>query len=594
MSLVVVFLPTAFMGGVPGLFFKQFGWTAVIAVLASLLVARLLTPLMAARWLRVGQAEDHSDGRLMPGYLSTVQWCLGHRKTTMVGAFIFFLASLALAPLLPSGLIPPSDAGYTTINIELPPGSPLESTLRVAQYARVAIKDVPGITSVLTTVGDAQLGSGGSEGDTQRAGESRKGALIVTLSPRDVRAKQVVVENMIRERLLGVPGARFHVGAGRPGEKMELILASDNAQALKASAQEFQHQLLSLPGLSNIGTTASLERPEIIVRPDFRRAAERGVTTAAIGELVRIATSGDFDAQVARLNLDGRQIYMRVRIADAARQDLDKLSNLRVRGRDGPIPLSSVAKLSIESGPSQIDRYDRHRYVTVDADLGGTPLGAALNAALDLPAARGLPSSVKLIQSGDAETAAELASGFGVAIMVGVLCLFCVLALLFQDFLQPITILSVLPLSFGGAFVALLVARSELDLPAMIGVVMLIGIVSKNSILLVEYTVVAIRDHGLPRDEAVLEACHSRVRAIVMTTFAMTAGMLPLALGFGADSSFRQPMAVAAIGGLLSSTALSLLVVPVVFTYVDGFERRLRSIWHREPSAAAMGAILNQ
>jgi multidrug efflux pump subunit AcrB len=594
MSLVVVFLPTTFMGGVPGLFFKQFGWTAVIAVLASLLVARLLTPLMAARWLRVGQAEDHSDGRLMLGYLSTVQWCLGHRKTTMVGAFIFFLASLALAPLLPTGLIPPSDAGYTTINIELPPASPLESTLRVAQYARVAIKDVPGITSVLTTVGDAQLGSGGSEGDTQRAGESRRGALIVTLSPRDVRAKQVVVENMIRERLLGVPGARFHVGAGRPGEKMELILASDNAQALKASAQEFQHQLLSLPGLSNIGTTASLERPEIIVRPDFRRAAERGVTTAAIGELVRIATSGDFDAQVARLNLDGRQIYVRVRIADAARQDLDKLSNLRVRGRDGPIPLSSVAKLSIESGPSQIDRYDRHRYVTVDADLGGTPLGAALNAALDLPAARGLPSSVKLIQSGDAETAAELASGFGVAIMIGVLCLFCVLALLFQDFLQPITILSVLPLSFGGAFVALLVARSELDLPAMIGVVMLIGIVSKNSILLVEYTVVAIRNHGLPRDEAVLEACHSRVRAIVMTTFAMTAGMLPLALGFGADSSFRQPMAVAAIGGLLSSTALSLLVVPVVFTYVDGFERRLRSIWHREPSAAAMGAILNQ
>lgn len=183
MSLVVVFLPTTFMGGVPGLFFKQFGWTAVIAVLASLLVARLLTPLMAARWLRVGQAEDHSDGRLMLGYLSTVQWCLGHRKTTMVGAFIFFLASLALAPLLPSGLIPPSDAGYTTINIELPPGSPLESTLRVAQYARVAIKDVPGITSVLTTVGDAQLGSGGSEGDTQRAGESRRGALIVTLSP---------------------------------------------------------------------------------------------------------------------------------------------------------------------------------------------------------------------------------------------------------------------------------------------------------------------------------------------------------------------------------------------------------------------------
>jgi len=205
---------------------------------------------------------------------------------------------------------------------------------------------------------------------------------------------------MLREKLLAVPGARFHVGAGRPGEKMELILASDNAKALKASAQELQHQLLGVPGLSNISTTASLERPEIIIRPDFQRAAERGITTAAIGEVARIATSGDFDAQAAKLNLDGRQIYLRVRVADAARQDLDTLAKMRIRGHDGPVPLSSVAHLSIESGPSQIDRYDRHRYVTVGADLGGTPLGAALKAALDLPAARGLPSSVRLIQSG--------------------------------------------------------------------------------------------------------------------------------------------------------------------------------------------------
>ncbi len=594
MSLVVVFLPTTFMSGVPGLFFKQFGWTAVTAVLASLLVARLLTPLMAARWLRLSPARDHGDGRLMPWYLATVRWCLGHRNTTAVGAFAFFLASIALAPFLPSGLIPPSDSGYTTVEIELPPGSSLDSTLRIAEHARAAIADVPGIASVLTTVGDSQLGGGGPEGDTQQAGEARRGALIVTLSPRDARERQVVIENMLRARLLAVPGARFHIGAGRPGEKMELILASDNAQALKASAQELQHQLLSVPGLSNISTTANLERPEIIIRPDFRRAAERGITSAAIGEVARIATSGDFDAQVARLNLDGRQVYMRVRIADAARQNLDTLANMRLKGRVSPVPLSSVADLSLESGPSQIDRYDRHRYVTVDADLGGMPLGAALKAALDLPAARGLPSSVRLIQSGDAETAAELASGFGIAIVVGVLCLFCVLALLFKDFLQPITILSVLPLSFGGAFVALLVARSELDLPAMIGVVMLIGIVTKNSILLVEYTVGGIRDRGLLRDAAILEACRKRARPIIMTTFAMTAGMLPIALGFGADSSFRQPMAVAAIGGLLSSTALSLLVVPVVFTYVDGLERRLRMMWRRAPRSSTPVVSLSE
>ena len=432
---------------------------------------------------------------------------------------------------------------------------------------------------MFTTVGDSRQGSGGSQGDAPIAGEVRNAALILALTPRDRRARQVDIENALRAKLLTVAGARFHVGAGRPGEKMELILASDNEQALKASAEALQRGLLGVRGLSNISTTASLERPEIVLRPDFRRAAERGVTTAAIGDAIRIATSGDFDAQVARLNLDDRQIYIRVQMADASRQSLDTLANLRVQGRDGPVPLSTVADLSIKSGPSEIDRYDRRRYVTVDADLGGTPLGAAVQAAENLPAARGLPSSVKLIQSGDAETAAELAAGFGVALVVGALCVFCVLALLFEDFLQPITILSALPLSIGGALVALLLAHSELDLPALIGLIMLMGIVSKNSILLVEYAILGMRDRGLTRREAILDACRKRARPIVMTTAAMTAGMLPIALGYGADASFRQPMAVTVIGGLLSSTALSLLIVPTVFTYVEGLKRRLRKLW---------------
>lgn len=579
MSVVVVFLPTTFMAGVPGLLFKQFGWTAVIAVLASLLVARLLTPLMAAQWLTIHPVQKRPDGPWMKRYLSAIHWCLQHRKLAAAGAALFFIVSIALVPLIPSGLIPPADSGFTTINIELPPGSSLQNTLRVANAARTAIADVPGIKEVFTTVGDAQeIGRG-----AQLAGEVRKGALILTLAARDRRARQVVIENALRAKLVGVPGARFHIGSGRPGEKMELILASDNAQALKGSAQELQRQLLGVGRLSNISTTASLERPEIIVRPDLERAAERGVTTEAIGDVVRVATSGDFDGLVARLNLDNRQVYMRVRVADAARQDLSTLANMRVPARQGTVPLSSVASLSIESGPSQIDRYDRHRYVTIDADLGGTSLGAALSAAKALPAIQGLPSSVKLIQTGDAETASELASDFSIAILVGVLCVFCVLVLLFKDFLQPITILSALPLSLGGAFIALLVVRSELDLPSMVGLIMLMGIVSKNSILLVEYAMVGIRDRGLSRQDALLDACHQRARPIVMTTVAMSAGMLPLALGFGADSSFRQPMAVAVIGGLLSSTALSLLIVPVVFIYVDEFERWVRRALARDP-----------
>ncbi|WP_230640695.1 efflux RND transporter permease subunit [Ralstonia solanacearum] len=304
---------------------------------------------------------------------------------------------------------------------------------------------------------------------------------------------------------------------------------------------------------------------------------------------MRIATNGDFDAQVAKLNLDNRQVPIQVRIPDAARQDMDVVANLRVHGRNGLVPLASVADIAVESGPSQIDRYDRRRYVTVSADLGGTPLGQALAEAKALPAAQAMPSSVKLIETGDAEIMMELLGGFGMAIVIGLLCVFCVLVLLFHDFFQPLTILSAVPLSLGGAFVALLLSKGMLSIPSMIGLVMLMGIVTKNSILLVEYAVVGIQERGLSLHEALIDACHKRARPIVMTTVAMIAGMLPIALGLGADASFRQPMAIAVIGGLVTSTGLSLLVVPVAFTYVDGLERRVRRFF--SGSTAHTGAL---
>jgi len=573
LALVVVFLPTALMPGVAGLFFQQFGWTAVIAVLASLLVARLLTPMMAAYLLKphAPRSQGDADGRLMQGYLRVVRWCLAHRKTTLAAAAAFFVGSIALVPLIPNGLIPASDRGYTTVSLELPPGSSLADTLAVAAAARSALAGVSGIQSVFTTAGNAQQLGGGQA----LAGDVRRGALTLTLAPRDTRPPQAQIETAVRRALATVPGARFSLGTGTAGEKMSLLLASDNASALKASAQALERDLRSVGRLSNITSTASLERPEITIRPDAQRAAERGVTTAAIAETARIATSGDFDAQQAKLNLDNRQVGIRVRVGDAQLQDLDAIANLRVPARSGQVPLSSVADVTVESGPSQIDRYDRKRYVTLNADLGGMPLGEALAAAQALPAVQNLPAGVKLIQTGDAESAAELVTGFGQAMLTALLCLLCVLIMLFKDFLQPVTILSAIPLSLGGAFVALLLGHSELDVPAMIGLVMLMGIVTKNSILLVEYTIVGRRDRGLGLFDALLDACHKRARPIVMTTVAMIAGMLPIALGFGADASFRQPMATAVIGGLITSTALSLLVVPVVFTYVDAVEKFL-------------------
>ena len=586
LSLVVVFVPTALMGGIPGLIFEQFGWTAVIAVLTSLLVARLLTPMLAAHFLKSHPPKNHGDGPVMRRYLGAIRWCLAHRRRTAIYATLFLIASVALLPFIPTGLIPASDGGFTNVSIELPPGSSLNGTKDVAVTAAEALRGVNGIVHIFTTVGNAQQAGFGQ----QQAGEVRRASLVLTFAARGQRPRQNEIENTVRAALMKVPGARFTVGLGGLGEKLNLVLSSDDTPALKATAQAFERQLRGVGSLSNVTTSASLERPEIVVRPDMQRAAERGVTAAAIGSIVRVATSGDFDQNVARLNLDNRQVYIRVRIPDLARQDVATLQNMRITGRGGLVPLSSVASLSMESGPSEIDRYDRHRYVTVSADLGGMPLGLALNAAHDLPAAKEMPGSVVLKQSGDAETANQLMSGFAMAIVVGILSVFCVLVLLFRDFMQPITILSAIPLSLGGAFLALLVVHSELDIPSMIGFIMLMGIVSKNSILLVEYAIVGIRDRGLSRRDALIDACHKRARPIVMTTVAMIAGMAPVALGLGADSSFRQPMAISVIGGLLTSTALSLLVVPVVYTYIDDFEHFLKRLFRRPGLAQAQPA----
>lgn len=577
-TIAAVFLPTAFMSGIPGLIFKQFGWTAVIAVLVSLLVARVLTPMMAAHLLKPYEPVDENT-KALRAYLRAAEWCLAHRKLTVAGAAAFFAASLLLVPMLPTGLIPAQDRGFTNVSVELPPGSSASQTLAVAEDVRRAIADVPGIASIFTTVGEAQQVAGG----TPLVGEVRRGSLTLTLAPRGERASQLQIENRVRERLAIVPGARFAIGGGgAPGEKLSVILSSDNAAALKSTAQALERDLRTVRYLSNISSTASLERPEIIVRPKLERMTEQGVTTAAIGETLRIATSGDFDPQLAKLNLDARQVDIRVRFPDVAREEFSTFQNLRVPARGGgSVPLASVADVSIGSGPAQIDRYDRHRYVSVSADLGGAALGDALAAAYALPSMVSRPTNVDLLETGDAELMVELFSGFGIAMITGVLCVLCVLILLFRDFLQPFTILSALPLSIGGSLLALLVTGSSLNLPSLIGMVMLMGIVTKNSILLVEYTITGMRELGLSQHDALVDACRKRARPIVMTSVAMIAGMLPLALGLGADASFRQPMAITVIGGLITSTALSLLVVPVVFTYVTGAERRVTKLFRR-------------
>jgi len=575
LSLVAVFLPTALMTGYAGLFFKPFGWTAVIAVLASLLVARLLTPMMAAYFLKGHGQVETENARITQEllYISTVRWCLAHPRSTIVATLAFLAGSLAILPLIPAGFLPSDDRSLTEMSIELPPGTALQTTVEASEQVRRALSRVDGVEHVFTSIGQS---------DEATSGEVRQASLTLILGPRGERPSKTAIEALVRKSVAGVPGTRFAVGDGG-SERLELILAGEDARALGQTAQKLVRELRGLGTLSNINSTASAERQEIVIRPDLQRATERGVTTEEIGEVVRVATSGDFDAQVGRLNLDSRQIFIRTRMEDEARRDLSTLANLRVAGRDGVVALGSVADISVASDLSRIDRYDRKRFIAVTADLNGMAQGDAYAQVQMLPAIRAMPSTVSLIPDGSAQIGEDISAGFMAALIAGVLCIYCVLVLLFRDFFQPITILSALPLSIGGAFLALFVTGSALVLTAMIGLVMLMGIVAKNSILLVEYAILGIKEHGLSREEALLEACRMRARPIIMTSVAMIAGMAPLALGIGADASFRQPMAIAVIGGLLTSTVLSLLVVPVIFELVDGIEQRARRIVRRTP-----------
>lgn len=569
-TLIAVFLPTAFMSGVAGKFFKQFGWTASLAVFASLVVARVLTPMMAAYMLKP-VVDSHEDPAWMRFYLKCVNWSMKHRVKTMVLATLFFFGSVALIPLLPTGFIPPDDNSQTQVYLELPPGSTLQHTLAAAEQARQAVMKVEHVKSVYTTIG------GGSAGTdpfaSSGAAEARKATLTILLTERTERPRKQPIENNIRAALEPLPGVRTKVGLGGSGEKYILVLTGEDPVALQAAAQAVERDLRTIPGLGQVASTASLIRPEIVVRPDFAKAADLGVTSAAIGETLRIATAGDYDVSLPKLNLSQRQVPIVVKLRDEARQDLSVLERLVVPGTRGPVLLGEVATLELTGGPAVIDRYDRSRNINFEIELSGLPLGDVAAAVQELPAVKNLPAGVKVVEIGDAEVMGELFASFGLAMLTGVLCIYIVLVLLFKDFLHPVTILSALPLSLGGAFVGLLIAQKSFSMPSLIGLIMLMGIATKNSILLVEYAIVARRDHGLSRFDALLDACHKRARPIIMTTIAMGAGMLPIAIGFGAaDPSFRSPMSIAVIGGLVTSTVLSLLVVPVVFTYVDDIE----------------------
>lgn len=569
-TLIAVFLPTAFMSGTVGKFFVQFGWTAAIAVFFSLLVARMLTPMMAAYLLRAPKSSNRQSSRWMNLYLSWARWCLRHRLLTVTIAAAFFAGGLMLAVSLPGTFIPADDDWQTQVTLTLAPGSKMADTLSLAERARRIVEQNPQVKRVYTAIGKSAAEDDPGEPPASSAGDVRTAVLTISIAHRNDRpglSKQQI-EGELREALGVLPGVRVGVGMGG-SDNFVLVLAGEDALVLTRHAQQVARELRTLPGVGAVTSTASLVRPELIVRPDFARAADLGVTSAAIADTLRVATLGDYDQALAKLSFSERQVPVVVRLADAARADIEVLKRLPVPGARGPVALENVATLEIGSGPAEIARYDRMRNVDIEVELNGQALGDVEQAVLALPSLRTLPAGVVQTSGGDAEAMGELAIGFGLAMLTGVVCIYMVLVLLLKDFMQPLTILAAPMLSIPGAFVALFFTDTEMSMPAMIGLIMLMGIATKNSILLVDYIILARRDHGLSRWDAIIDACGKRARPIIMTTMAMGGGMLPVALGIGADPSFRAPMAIGVLGGLMTSTLLSLLVIPVVFTYVD-------------------------
>jgi multidrug efflux pump subunit AcrB len=566
LTLCAVFIPVAFMEGIPGQFFKPFGFTATVAVLFSLLVARTLTPMMASRFMRVDHASDEV-GPFRGWYLGKVRWCLTHRKTTIGVSTLAMIVTFIIGANLPRGFQPADDLGFVQLVVNLPPGARIEDTRDTVEQMRAKVvanhKEIVHVYNVINPL---------------------RATMFITLTDRDEREiTQQQLQQKIVNELREIPGARVSAGGGgNPGSgPLQVELTGDDSNQLAIAAAEIERELREIPGMSNVTTSASLLQPELVIRPLPERAAELGVTTTAISQVTRIATSGDVTNNLAKMNLPDRQIPIRVRLNDSARANIDQIRLLPVPARGGAVPLMNVADVSFGAGPSQITRYDRSRNITISADRGTIALGDAVAQLNNLPAMKNLPAGVRSVESGEAEILGNIVRGFLLAMLIGIFCIYALLVLLFHDVVQPITILSALPPSVGGAFLMLWALRMELSLPAMIGLLTLMGIVTKNSILLVEYVVMARREHGLSRTDAIIDACSKRVRPIVMTTIAMAAGMLPITIGLHGANAFRAPMGASVIGGLLASTALSLFVVPVIYTLFDGLEHKVRRLVDR-------------
>ncbi len=603
-TIIAVFVPVSFMPGIPGQYFIQFGLTVAFSVFFSLMVARLITPLMAAYLMRAEDAiDDHhdNDGRIMKFYTRVIRTTTRWRYLTLIGAFLFLGASVGLLLQVPGSFIPPDDASRISLSVELTPNASLEDTERTTEAIYNTVKSIDGVDTVFVLGGASPKG----ELELRRATITlnlgkRDHSLVVKLVndlfhripvigpylpkvPSTGRTRpQSDIETEVFAKVRSIPDVHILKLNERGERDMSFNFLAKNEDDLNKAVGILEARLRTSPLLANVSAEGALPRPELQIRPRKDEAARLGVTPAQISEVVRVATIGDVSAALTKISLDGRQIPIRVQAALSLRKDLASIRALKVQTASGiSVPLSSVATIDYSEGVSAIKRNNRNRVVTIGADL---PAGVALNTATDafrkIVAESGIPKTVHLAESGDSKVQGEMLQSFGNAMLLGLLLVLMVLILLFKDVIQPFTILFSLPLAIGGVAAGLLITGNALSMPVLIGILMLMGIVTKNAILLVDFAIEMIH-RGMDHKQAMIEAGRKRARPIIMTSIAMSAGMLPSALGVGEGGSFRAPMAIAVIGGIIVSTVLSLVVVPSFFLIMDDLSRLLADIFGR-------------
>ncbi len=566
MCIIAVFLPVSFMGGLVGQYFVQFGITVAVAVFMSLLVARLISPLLAAYTLKPHDQLRSADGPLMEWYLKALRWTVKHRVVTMLAGFVFFILSIVGFVLIPKTFTPDADFSSSTLQIELPPGVLLSQTAAAAGEAYAILKRRPEVANVIESVGEDE------------DGEVRSGNLYIQLVPPSQRKlSQKQFEQEVIKELRVIPDAHINFQSQNDGggRDLTIFVVGSNPVLAQSVARTAIEQMRTLKELREPRINGDMARPELVLHPRLDVAAQLGITVEAISETVRLATLGDISQNDAKFSLSDRQIPIRVSLIESSRSDLATIENLPVRTASGStVPLKTVADISFGQGPSKVRRYNQNRRISLEADLNNTQLGDAMNKIRALPIFKNLPTGVQIVEIGQAQYMQELQTSFMLAMVAGILLVFAVLVLLFARLFQPITILSALPLSLGGAVLGLAVTHSPFSLSTVLGILMLMGIVAKNSILLVEFAIEEMRA-GKDQLTALLEAGHKRARPIVMTSVAMIAGMLPVAMGMAGNAEFQSQMAIAVIGGLVTSTGLTLVMVPAAFTWMDDLERWL-------------------